>query len=122
MTGGEQLRAAITAASPSTDAGSRVRQDAADEDDQYPFIIFRRVGVERQRGLDGTLFSMRETFQVECWGQTREESDALEQQAIEALQAAGLYADGNEVDGLDPEVKVRAAVFSIDVWTTYPVV
>lgn len=122
MTGGEQLRAALTAASPNTDAGSRVRQDAADEDDQYPFIIFRRVSVERQRGLDGTLLAMRETFQVECWGQTREESDALEDQALEALQAAGLYADGNEVDGLDPEVKVRAAVFNVDVWTTYPVV
>ena len=37
---------------------------------------------------------------------------------LDRLQADGLYSDGNEPDGLDPEVKVRAAVFLVDVWTT----
>ena len=119
MTGGERIRAALIAGSPDpTGAGTKVRQDAADENDEYPFIIFRRTDVVRDRGLDGTLLSMVETFQVECWGETREESDDLETQAVAALEAAGFYPNGNEVDGLDPDVKVRAAVFMVDVWTT----
>ena len=116
MTGGERLRSALIAGA-ATDAGSKVRQDAADQSDEYPFIIFRRVEVERLRGIDGTLHATKEIFHIECWGKTRAESDVLEAQALAALQAAGLYADGNEPDGLDPEVKVRAAVFMIDLWT-----
>jgi len=118
VTGGEIIRAALTAGSPlPTDAAGRVRQDAADEDDEFPFIIFRRVEVERLRGLDGSLHATKETFHVECWGETRAQSDALEAQAIAALAAARRYCDGNEPDGLDPEVKVRSAVFLIDIWT-----
>lgn len=116
MSGGERLRAALVAGA-ATSAGSKVRQDAADQKDEYPFIIFRRVDVFRDRGLDGTLFATKETFHVECWGENRAISDALEAQALAALQTAGLYADGNEPDGLDPEVKVRAAVFLVDIWT-----
>lgn len=116
MTGGERLRAVLSAGA-ATSAGSKVRQDAADQDDEYPFIIFRRVAVERLRGIDGSLHATKETFHIECWGETRAESDTLEAQALAALQTAGLYADGNEPDGLDPEVKVRAAVFVIDLWT-----
>lgn len=119
MTGGERIRAALTSGSPDpTDAGTRARQDAADESDVYPFIIFRRTDVDRQRGIGGELLALRETFQVECWGETRAQSDDLETQAVAALEAAGFYPDGNEPDGLDPEVKVRAAVFMVDVWTT----
>ena len=36
-------------------------------------------------------------------------ADALEDQALDLLQAAGLYSDGNEPDGLDPEFKAQAA-------------
>ena len=119
MTGGELIRAALIAGSPlPTLAGLKVRQDAADENDKFPFIIFRRVNVVRDRGLDGTLLTTKEVFHVECWGETRAESDALEAQALLAISAAGFYPDGNEVDGLDPDVKVRAAVFAVDVWTT----
>lgn len=116
MTGGERLRAALIAA-PATSAGSRVRQDAADQSDEYPFIIFRRVEVERLRGLDGTLHATKEIFHIECWGENRADSDTLEAEALAALQTAGLFSDGNEPDGLDPDVKVRAAVFLVDVWT-----
>lgn len=118
MTGGEIIRAALTAGSPlPTAAGTKVRQDAADQDDTFPFIIFRRADVTRLRGLDGSLHTTKETFHVECWGENRAESDALEAQALAALHAAGQYPDGNDPDGIDPEVKVRAAVFLVDIWT-----
>lgn len=119
MTGGEILRAALTAGSPDpTAAGDKVRQDAADEQDIPPFIIFRRVDVFRDRGIDGTLLSIKETFHIECWGEDRAGSDLLEEQAIAALYAADLFPDSNDPDGIDPEVKVMAAVFAVDVWTT----
>lgn len=118
MTPSETLMAALTAGSPTpvSDA-TEVRQDAADEEDAYPFIIFRRVAADRQRGIGGELLVTRTTFHVECWGTTRAESETLEAEAIAALEAAGIYPDGNEVDGLDPDVKVRAAVFAVDVWS-----
>lgn len=114
MTGGETLHAALTALP--TDAGLKVSQDAADEGDTFPFIIFRRVAVERIKGISGELLVTRETFHVECWGETRAQSNVLEAQSIAAINAAGMYPDGNEVDGLDPDVKVRAAVFAVDIW------
>jgi len=118
MTGGEILRSVLGAGSPlPTGAAQRVRQDAADEQDQFPFIIFRRVEVFRDRGLDNTLLATKEVFHVECWGETRAESDVLEQEAIAALDAAGYPCDGNEPDGIDPDVKVRAAVFVVPIWS-----
>jgi hypothetical protein len=118
MTPNERIEAALRAGSPTpvTDV-TEVRQDAADEEDEYPFIIFRRANVERLKGLLGEVLATRSTFQIECWGETRDQSDAIERQALAALSAAGFYPDGNEVDGLDPEVKVRAAVFAVDVWS-----
>ena len=117
MSGGEVIRAALIAGSPLTAAELKVRQDAADQDDAFPFIVFRRVNVERLRGLNGELHATRETFQIECWGETRAQSDLLEAEALNTLTTAGLYPDGNEVDGLDPEVLVKAAVFAVDVWS-----
>ncbi|HKX44621.1 MAG TPA: hypothetical protein VJO99_25915 [Burkholderiaceae bacterium] len=117
MSGGEILRAALTGSPFPTDAQDRVRQDAADEEDPYPFIIFRRVDVKRERGLDNTLLATREMFHVECWGETREQSDLLEAQAIAALDAAGYPCDGNDPDGVDPDIKVRAGVFAVPIWS-----
>lgn len=119
MTGGEILRAVLTAGSPlPTLAGLRVRQDAADETDDFPFVIFRRISVVRQRGLDNTVLAVCETFHVESWGETRAESDELETQVVAVLEASGYPPLDNEPDGLDPDVKVRAAVFAVDIWTT----
>lgn len=119
MTGGEIIRSVLGTGSPlATGAGDRVRQDAADESDPFPFIIFRRVAVYRERGLDNTLLAKKETFHIECWGETRAESDVLEEQAIDALLDAGYPAEENEPDGMDPDVKVRASVFAVCIWTT----
>lgn len=116
--GGVAVRSALTSGSPyPTDAQDRVRQDAADQDDAYPFIIFRRVAIERLRGLDGSLHAILETFHVECWGETREQSDELEAQVVAALEAAGYYPGENDPDGIDPEVRVKAAVVAVDIWS-----
>lgn len=123
MTGGERIHAALTAGNPpATSVGTKVRQDAADEQDGYAFIIFRRVDVVRERGLGGMLLAMKEVFHIECWGETRADADVLEQEALAALTAANFYPDGNEVDAIDPEVKVRCAIFAVDVWTTPEIV
>lgn len=118
MTPGEIIEAALNAGSPNPIAeATAIRQDAADEEDGYPFIIFRRASGEDLCGLDGSLHAVKTTFHVECWGETRAQSDVLETQAKAACRASGLYPSGNEVDGLDPDVKVRAAVFAVDVWS-----
>jgi hypothetical protein len=119
MTGGEQIRAALIA-SGGTAAGSRVRQDMADERDELPFIIFRRFGYEYEKGLLGPPMAMRETMHIECWADTRAETDAMEAQVVARLLAANLYPGGGDTDGTDADVKVRAGTIMVDVWTFYP--
>lgn len=119
MTGGEIIRSVLVTGSPyPTSAADKVRQDAANQKDVEPFVIFRRVKVTRTRGLDNTVLAVCEAFNVECWGMTRADSDQLEAEAIAALEAKGYLAEDNEPDGLDPEVVVKAAVFQVCIWTT----
>ena len=120
MTGGEQIRAALTAGL-GTMAGSRVRQDMADERDELPFIIFRRFGYKYETGLLGPPMAMQEVMHIECWADTRAQTDAMEAQVVAALLAANLFPLGGDTDGTDADVKVRAGTIMVDVWTLYPV-
>jgi hypothetical protein len=115
MSGGTLLRAVLTG-SPGTSAGSRVRADAADEKDIYPFIIFRRTTVDRIYGLDNTRLGVREDFSIECWGDTPAAAQALEAEVVAALAAADLPVNPNDPDGNDPMVGVNAAVVNVSIW------
>lgn len=113
--GAEIVRDALVGGSPDPTFASAVRQDQADEGDEYPFIIFRRTFVERDFGLDNTLLGVRETYQIECWGDTREQEMVMETRVVDLLIAAGLPPKANDTDGLDPDMKVRAGVIVVDV-------
>jgi hypothetical protein len=113
--GAEILRDAITLGSPDPTYARAVRQDLADEADEFPYIVFRRIAVERDIGLDGTLLGVRETYHVECWGHNREEEMVLENRVVDLLLAAHLPPRSNDTDGLDPSMLVRAGVIVVDV-------
>jgi hypothetical protein len=116
MSGWSQLRDVLLNGSPQTLAGQKIRQDAANDGDKYPFVIGRRVDVYREFGLDNTLLSVKEQYGLECWGETREQACALEDQAVALLIAAGLPPDPNGPDGLDPTVDVRCSVLYVSIW------
>lgn len=117
MSGGTQLRAILTGSPLATGAGTRVRADAADEKDTYPFIIFRRVEVHREYGLDNTLLGTREDFAIECWADTPAQAQALEAEVVAALLAEGIPVTPNDPDGNDPVVGVNAVVVNVSIWT-----
>jgi hypothetical protein len=99
--------ATVLLGSPLTSAQDRVRTDKANRDDFFPYVVGHRVTREPHYGLDNTLHYIRFVFHIECWGETREEAAALEDEVTDLLEAAGYPLDANGPDGLDPNEDVR---------------
>lgn len=95
--------------------GDRIRPDLARETDAFPFVVFKRSGLTRHTGLDGTVHGTTETFEIECWGGTRTVSVDVSEQALLALDAAHLSAEEAGPDGIDPEQLDRVTVLTVDV-------
>ena len=119
MSGSTKLGVILAGPGPTypTAAGAQVAPDIADESWQEPYIVYRRTNVERFYGVDSSLHTTRETFQIECWGKTRASSENLESQVVAALAAENIPLSPNEPDGFDPEILVRAVVLTVDLWT-----
>jgi hypothetical protein len=117
MSGSDVILAALTAGSPAPTSATVVRVDVADEGDRFPFVVFRRVDVQRDYGLGNVLLGTREVFEIECWGKTRDASEDLEAEVIDALAAADLPVIPNDPDALDPTVKAKAVVVRVEVDT-----
>lgn len=95
--------------------GTRIRPDLADPDDNYPFVVFKRSGLQRITGFNGTVHGQIETFDIECWADSRSQSVDVFEQALQALDAAGLVAEEGEPDGMDPELLQHVTVARVDV-------
>lgn len=95
--------------------GTRIRADLGDPDDDYPFVVFKRSGLQRITGLDGSVHGQIETFEIECWADNRSQSVNVFEQALQALDAAGLVAEEGDADGIDPELLQRVTVARVDV-------
>ena len=118
-TGWEQIVAALTTGSPSpTPAGERIYIDAANDEEPRPYVIGHSIGRNRTFGLDNTLLALKETFHLECWGETRELANQLADAVVEALLAAGLVPDDNGPDGMDPSFDVRCTDVYVPTWIT----
>lgn len=101
--------------------GTKVRADQADDKDEFPYVIFRRTNVKRELGLDNTLLSREDVYEIECWHEQRLQADAMADLVVEALLAAGIVPDDNDPDALDPELVKRCAVVTCTVWATVTV-
>ncbi len=120
MIGWEHISGLLVGASPRTRAGDRIYIDSAPDGETYPVVIGHRVAVKRDYGLDNTLLEHKETYQLECWGETRDESGDLSDEVAVILEASGLPLDDNAPDGLDPVVDVRCVVLYVSVWLDTP--
>lgn len=119
MIGWEAI-SAVLLGSPQTAAGQQIRIDSANDGDTVPFVVGHRVGVKRVYGLDNTLLEHQETYQLECWGETRAEAEDLSDECVALLAAAGFPPDDNAPDGVDPVVDVRCAVLYVSLWLDTP--
>ena len=93
----------------------RIRVDYAKESDAYPFVVFKRAGLDIHRGIDGSRHGQTETYEIECWADTRSQSVDVSEQAIAALEAAQLYPEQVQADGVDPELLARVTVLSVEI-------
>lgn len=120
MIGWDTISGLLVNSSPRTAAGDRVHIDSAVDGEKYPVIVGHRVAVKRDYGLDNTLLEHKETYQLECWGETRSKSDELADQVAQILETNGFPLDDNAPDGLDPVVDVRCVVLYVSVWLETP--
>lgn len=119
MSAAEDLRAALVASAPLVAlVGQRMRTDAAEQADAFPYVVFRRKTVQREFSLDNTLLAAREVFEIECWAERRLAAVEIEEAVVTALLAAGLVPDDNDPDALDPEVDLRCAIVNVSLWST----
>ena len=110
--------AALSGSPLPTSAEDKIRVDQANDSDVMPFVVGHSIATVRERGLDNTLLFVKETFHLECWGETRELANALEGEVVAALEAAGLYTDPNGPDGFDPTLDVRCVDLFVPTWIT----
>lgn len=125
MRGWEVISALLVGASPRSRAGEKVFIDSApdvpdDGENPYPFVVGHRVAVKRDYGLDNTLLEHKETYMLECWGETRNESNELADEVAATLEVGGFPPDDNGPDGLDPVVDVRCTVLYVSCWLETP--
>lgn len=114
------IKAALESHAPLAAAvGGRIRVDFAKEDDAYPFVVFKRSALEREKGIDGKVQATKETFEVEAWAHTRDGSISISELAMAALDAADLDPEEGQPDGVDPELRDRVTVLTVEVWTTF---
>lgn len=116
------LRAALVGSTALTNiVGQRIRVDQADEKDEFPYIVFRRVNVRRDYGLDNTLLSRADDFEIECWHEKRLSADDMANLVVQALTTAGIVPNDNDPDAVDPELVKRCAVVTCSVWASVTV-
>lgn len=118
MSAHAELQAALDAWGPLVDlVGDRIRPDLARTTDAMPFVVFKRVNLKRELGLDGSVHAQVESFHVESWGEYRHVSVQVSEAVLDALQAAGLAPEDADPDSLDPETLDRANVVLVDIWS-----
>lgn len=120
MIGWDTISGLLVNSSPRTRADDRVHIDSAVDGEQYPVVVGHRVAVKRDYGLDNTLLEHKETYQLECWGETRSQADELADEVAQILEANGFPLDDNAPDGLDPVVDVRCVVLYVSCWLETP--
>jgi hypothetical protein len=101
---------AVTALVSTRIAADRIEQGAI-----RPFIVFTRSATERSQTLNGGVESVRATFDVQCWADTRQAADAVADAVVAALVAANQVVITQDA-AYDAELDLEASVLSVDWW------
>ncbi|MDY0748505.1 DUF3168 domain-containing protein [Paucibacter sp. R3-3] len=67
-----------------------------------PYVVYARTDLDIERGLDNSIQLRMDTFHVLSWGATRVQAVNVAEQALGALDAAGLAPEKGEPDDVDP--------------------
>lgn len=108
---------ALLLAAPGVTAlvGTRIVADRVEQGAARPFIIYTRSGTERTRTLDGGLASVRATFDVQCWADSRLTAEAVAAAVTAAMESAGQDITTQE-SAFDGDLDLEAAFITVDWW------
>jgi hypothetical protein len=116
MSAETDLRAFLAADAPlAALVGNRISADRLQQGVARPFVVFVRSSTDRQRGLDGTVFASRVTFDIQAWADTRIAATQVADAVQTALETAHYFEVSR--DGLsDQDLDIEADTLSFDWW------
>lgn len=97
--------------------GQRIRVDLANEDDAYPFVVYKRSSLDKTLGLDNSVHATQEIFEIECWAHNRSQSIDVSEQVMLAMADADLPVETAQPDGIDPQMLERVTVLTVEIWS-----
>lgn len=120
------LRAALLAYAPlvaliTPGQAKRVAFDKVEAAIARPFIVGTRRETERFTTLEGVKVAGQATFELQCWGDTREQAEACADAAEAALAAAtSIEPYGVPVEdrahASDPDLDLECVVLTCALW------
>lgn len=96
-------------------AGKQVAADRVEQDTPRPFCVYTRAGTDRMEGLDGTVHATKATFEMQMWGDTRLQADALADACQTAITTATQAVTGRST-AYDGELDLEATILTVEWW------
>lgn len=93
---------------------ARIAQNAVDQGAPVPYVVFTSAHTP-EFGLANNLLADNVAFKVECWADRPAAADAVADQVVAALLAAGVVCT-SRATGMDAELGLDATVLTADWW------
>jgi hypothetical protein len=97
--------------------GGRVSADRIEQGTARPFAVFSRIATEPFIGLAGNVFDEKVTFELQCWGDTRSQAEALADACEAALRESTQFVIAR-ASGYDGELDLEATILTVDWWAS----
>lgn len=98
--------------------GPRIVANAAPKGAPFPLVTFASNHAPTL-GLDGTLLGNQCTLQVQCWGETAAQADAVADAVAAAVATAPLEAGATVLDrstAFDPDISKDGTTLAVEWW------
>lgn len=116
MTAETDFRAVLVAYTDLTDLvpAARISQNAVEQGADLPYIAFTSVHAP-EYGLANNVLADEVTFNVQCWGITSAQADAVADEVQAALLADGTVCTARTT-ALDPNLGLDATILTVQWW------
>lgn len=97
-------------------AGERIAADRIEQGTGRPFGVYTRTATDKFEGLDGTVHATKVTLELQFWGDTRLQADALADACETAITGADQAVIGRST-AYDGELDLEATVLAVEWWS-----
>ncbi len=93
----------------------RIYSDRAEQTSEKPFIVYALASTQKEVGLSGTVMARKDIFEVQCWGSSRAQVEAIVTE-VERIFEADFRLITDVQSGYDPEVAAESTSLTVDWW------